>query len=90
MFGDFTFSSGFSQLANLDISQKFEQLKKDLESNISSAIDQDALSALTGEGAKGGCAYRVIVHGPVDKVPICASISVYFRRYYHLLLRNNA
>ena len=53
MFGDFNFSSGLSQLANLDISQKFEQIKKDLEANISSHIDHDALAALTGEGTKG-------------------------------------
>ena len=53
MFGDFNFSSGLSQLANLDISQKFEQIKKDLEANISSHIDHDALAALTGEGIKG-------------------------------------
>ena len=53
MFGDFNFSSGLSQLANLDISQKFEQIKKDLEANISSHIDHDALAALTGEGSEG-------------------------------------
>lgn len=54
MFGDFNFTSGFSQLANIDISQKFEQIKKDLEANISSHIDHDALAAFTGEGVKGG------------------------------------
>ncbi len=59
MFGDFNFSSGFSQLANLDISQKFEQIKKDLEANISSHIDHDALAALTGEGVKGGNAHAL-------------------------------
>ena len=57
MFGDFNFSSGFSQLASIDISQKFEQIKKDLEANISSHIDHDALAAFTGEGAKGGNAH---------------------------------
>ncbi len=57
MFGDFNFSSGFSQLANIDISQKFEQIKKDLEANISSHIDHDALAAFTGEGGKGGNAH---------------------------------
>ena len=98
MFGDFNFSSGFSQLANIDISQKFEQIKKDLEANISSHIDTDALSAFTGEGAKGGKAHLftmahctpscALFHEPM-KGRTCKMISVAYHLYQFIKLRTH-
>lgn len=54
MFTNFNFS-----LADLNINERLQQIKNDLEANIESSlgIDHAALAALTGDGDKG--AYMV-------------------------------
>ncbi len=55
MFTNFNFS-----LADLNINERLQQIKNDLEANIESSlgIDHAALAALTGDGDKG--AYVVL------------------------------
>jgi hypothetical protein len=54
MFSNFNFA-GLSQLADLNINEKLQQIKNDLEANFENSlgIDHAALTALTGEPAKG-------------------------------------
>lgn len=51
MFTNFNFSA----LADLNINERLQQIKNDLEANIESSlgIDHAALAALTGDGDKG-------------------------------------
>lgn len=55
MFTNFNFA-GLSQLADLNINEKLQQIKNDLEANLENSlgIDHAALAALTGESHRGG------------------------------------